>query len=61
MTYRPATMLLLLAMQACATPSPVAIECPVIPPPPFRLAPALPESPTPLLDAWLSSKPGTGK
>ena len=56
MTYRPATMLLTLAMQACAAQVPVAVECPVLPAPPKALAPALPPGPTPLLDAWQNSK-----
>jgi hypothetical protein len=40
MTLRPATLLLALAMSACATPSPVAVQCPAYPTPPKALAPS---------------------
>lgn len=57
MTFKPATLLLLLGtllLSACATKVPVAVQCPAYPTPPKALAPAEESlaSPTPLLDEW---------
>lgn len=55
MVYRLATLLSALAIAGCGQ-IPVAVECPPYPAPPPSLAPALPDSPTPLLDSWQKSK-----